>query len=357
MTSQLGSCRESLSSWSETTSLKRFASFQNDIIFVDGLWGTGKSLLGPIISGMERVEKTKYEYIFEYVCALRYLNKISPDAAFWLLENYADMSQYHNVIGREINLRWRDDSGFANNPNCFRYLGRLFGGEGDFKIDEINQQNIALNVMSHMLMLVAEPIFRIYGQRVRIIEMVRHPLYVIQHWYHFLKRFYSSRVFTVSINFKENKLPWFTTGWEEGFLKASDVDRALMSVIKLYYWLEQETKKARAEGKKILTLSFESLVMSHEESLSQVSSFLGRKHHWRLPTLLRKQKIPRKTLSQGKGYALYGWSNHSDLTEEEIYRRHLQFVKENGSSKFVDDFLDLIAHYNEIYPSALARFH
>ena len=97
--------------------VKKFGHFVNDIIFIDGLWGTGKSLLGPIISGMDRVEKSKIEHVYEYVCILRHLNKISPDAASWMLNNYADLSQYNNLIGREVKLRSRDDSRIGNNLN------------------------------------------------------------------------------------------------------------------------------------------------------------------------------------------------------------------------------------------------
>lgn len=38
--------------------IKKFKSQTNDVIVIDGLWGTGKSLLSPIISGMDRVENT-----------------------------------------------------------------------------------------------------------------------------------------------------------------------------------------------------------------------------------------------------------------------------------------------------------
>ena len=79
--------------------------FGNDVIFLDGLWGTGKSLLGAIVSGMDRVEKVKQNHIHEYVCILRHLGKVHNDAATWLPSTCADLSQYTNLICREITLR------------------------------------------------------------------------------------------------------------------------------------------------------------------------------------------------------------------------------------------------------------
>ena len=46
-------------------SLRKFNPFADDIIFIDGLWGTGKSLLYPIVSGMEGVEKAKAEHVYD----------------------------------------------------------------------------------------------------------------------------------------------------------------------------------------------------------------------------------------------------------------------------------------------------
>ena len=86
-------------------------TFYNDIIVVDGLWGTGKSVLGPIISGMSGIEKIKADSTYEYISWLNSLGKIEKDAAIWMMRTYADSSQYHNRIGREINLRWSDDTG------------------------------------------------------------------------------------------------------------------------------------------------------------------------------------------------------------------------------------------------------
>lgn len=336
--------------------LKKFNTFRNDIIFVDGLWGVGKSLLGPIISGMGRVEKVKFEHVYEYICILRYLDRISPDAASWMLNTYADLSQYNNLVGREVNLRWGDDSGLANNPNSLRYIGRLLGVEGDQIVSDINNNNIALNVMSHMLMLVATPLFEAYGERVKIVEIVRHPLYMVRHWYSYLQRFDSPREFTVSFDYKGNKVPWFAASWEDDFIEASAMDKALLSIIKLYEWLDISTQETVAKGHDVLSLSFESLVTAPDESLQQLGSFLGRMHHPRLSTILRKQKLPRKTISQGRGHAAYGWVKDSGNSEFDVYSRNLDFVRLEGSSSIRSRFMLLVETYNKAYPSVLARY-
>ena len=47
-----------------------------DIVFIDGLSGSGKTALLMALSSFDRVEMARFEYIYEYVCALRFLDRI-----------------------------------------------------------------------------------------------------------------------------------------------------------------------------------------------------------------------------------------------------------------------------------------
>lgn len=330
--------------------------FDNDVIFIDGLWATGKSLLGSIVSGMERVEKAKHDHIHEFVCILRHLEKIDADATTWMLRTYADLSQYNNLIGREINLRWSDDTGFANNPNSLRYLVRLFGGEGDSKVDEINENNLALSVLSHLIMLVADPLFEAYGPRLKIVEVVRHPLYMATHWHNYFGRFDSPREFTVSFDHRGMKIPWFAADWADEFVESSLMDRSILSIVKLYEWLEEALSEAQAKERSVLVLSFEALLMDTDRSMETLSSFLGRSHHRQLRGILRRQKIPRKTISHGRGHAVYGWQKGTSESEAAVYEQNMASVRAEASDSAMAIFIDAIARYNRRYPSALATY-
>ena len=226
--------------------IEKNSTFENDIIFVDGLWGTGKSILGPIISNMHEVEKIKSESIYEYMSWLNQLGKIDEDAAVWMMRTYADSSQYHNRIGREINLRWSDDTGLKQVINKWDYIKRLFGKEGNDFVNEINSKNIAFSVMSHMLMLCPELLDKSYGSRVKIIETVRNPLYMISHFANYLDRFEASREFTMAYYYQGVKIPWFINESVDEFVEGNKFERAVQCIVKLYPLLE--TKKENSYG-------------------------------------------------------------------------------------------------------------
>ena len=335
--------------------LEKRNTFLNDVIFVDGLWGTGKSLLGPIVSGMAGVERVKIESIYEYISWLFHLGEISEEGALWMLRTYADCSQYHNTISREVNLRWRDDTGLGNATDKLKIIRRLFGGEGDAKVEEINRKNLAFCTMSHMLMLAPELLTPAYGRRVKIIEMVRHPLYMVSHFSSYLKRFESPREFTMAFYHEDVKVPWFAKGWEADYVHANATERAVLCITRLYSWLAANLEKSHATGLAVLDLSFEDAVFDTNKTLSRLEQFLGRSHHPSIASILRKQMLPRESIAKGKGHANYGWST-IDKSEGEIYADVLTVVCENCSTTLQGEMNRTIDWYNNKYPNRLSQY-
>ena len=335
--------------------LEKREVFSNDIIFIDGLWGTGKSLLAPIVSSMHRVEKVKSESIYEYASWLFSLKKIDEDAALWILRTYADMGQYHNRIGREINLRWSDDTGLKYVQDKFNLVRRLFAKEGDIKAEEINQKNFAYCVMSHMLMLAPDLLPMAYGDRVKVIEMVRHPLYMVGHFSSYLSRFDSQREFTSSYYIGNQKLPWFVGEWADEFIAANYTERAILCINRLYPWLFKRIYEARQGGLEILIVGFEESVFQTNLLLSKLQDFTGRTHHTNIYRILKKQKLPRASINNGRGHASYGWIK-SDQSDKETYKHLSENIRKNCSESLYSDLGKTIAWYNENFPSELANF-
>ncbi len=335
--------------------LEKRNAFHNDVLFIDGLWGTGKSLLGPIVSGMAGVEKVKVESLYEYISWLFYLGKIDRDGALWMLRTYADCSQYHNTIGREVNLRWSDDTGLKNAPDRLKYITRLFGGEGDGKVDEINTRNLAYCAMSHMLMLTPELLPLAYGNRVKVIEMVRHPLYMVNHFAAYLGRFESPREFTMAFYSGEVKVPWFARGWEAEFVGANQVERAVLSITRLSSWLFDKIEEFQVAGLSVLLLPFEEAVFATDRTLAQLQQFTGRRHHRRIASILKRQMLPRQSIAKGRGHASYGWSS-SSKSDRENYATMIATVRDHCSADLQHEMNQAIHWYNQKFSSRLSEF-
>lgn len=70
--------------------MRKFDDFSNDVIVVDGLWGSGKQLVSTLVGGFERVEHFKYNPDYDYLCAASYLDSMNDNATVTLCNSSQD---------------------------------------------------------------------------------------------------------------------------------------------------------------------------------------------------------------------------------------------------------------------------
>ncbi len=337
--------------------LKHFNSFTNDIIVVDGFWGGGKSVVTSIVGSLSGVEKKKVEHVYEYVCIAHSAGKMNLDAAMAFLKIYADLSQYNNLIGREVNLRWGDDSGFRNNPGSIAYLKRLFHKGGDAVADTINAQNLALLIASHELLSVSDLLFDSYGPRLKLIEVVRHPIHLFNNVRDYTAAFERSREFTLSFDFGGTKIPWFAASWAKEFAEASIADRALLSIARMQKSMIKAIDQLASTGKPVLILAFEDTVLHPQNALIQLEQFLRRTRTKRTGRVLRRQALPRTQISTGKSTSQFSFNSKSSATEVQIYEQIVETINKSASRSAINEFCDAISIYDSKWSSPLAELN
>ena len=336
--------------------LKHFNSFTNDIIVVDGFWGGGKSVVTSIIGSMARVEKKKVEHVYEYVCIAHSTGKMNTDAASAFLKIYADLSQYNNLIGREVNLRWSDDSGLRNNPGSLTYLKRLFHSGGDNIADQISERNLALLIASHELISVSDLLYESYGSRLKLVEVVRHPVHLFNNVRDYTAKFERTREFTLSFEVSGVKVPWFAADWADEFVSSSITDRALLSIARMQSEMISSIDSINAEQKPLLVLSFENTVLRPEDSIEKLEIFLNRPRTRRTNRVLRQQNLPRKQISAGKATSSFSFTSNSASSEHQTYKEIFKEIEADGSLSAINEFRSAVNAYNLRWPSQLNEF-
>ena len=334
------------------TKLTRNLHIAEKIVFVDGFSGTGKSILGPVLGSLKDVEKQRIEHIFEYLCILDKLGKIERDAAISLMRIYADLGLFNSMISREVNMRLWDDSGLLNNPDSLKYVARLLLKDGDAVLKRTKDQCPILQIMSHQIFPGLELAFSAYDNRLRVIEMVRHPLFLIDHWFSYIERYgKDSREFSLWIDFGGKTLPWFSCGWEEEFVEMKTMDKVVHSI----RWLQERTDEVyhglkEPQTHQIMFVPFEKFVTDPWPLIEQLETFVGSKRTRATGTALRKQKCPREHLMAGRGHKHYGWSKADSKKDDfEWVKEKRRFVENNASTETVKIFDELCEDYERTY--------
>ena len=300
-----------------------------DVIVVDGLWGSGKSLLSPILSHLQNVEKWKINIIYEYLSVLDNFNKISSDSSSFLLNRFILMDQYNNLIGREINTKIIDQSSIFKNAYSFKYLKRIFDFRKDQDdesvLDEANKENIALSLMTHNILLTPNLFFENI-KNLKFIHILRNPLYIFDHFYHSMKRFDKERELDLSILYKEKNIPWFWNDSMDNYIKLSYADRTAVTINNQYKVLKKNIKTL-SKYNNFLLLNFDDIILNTNKSMKLIETFTKRKFDKKISKTLKKLKIPRNNLSSGMGQYVQDVSNFKNLSIEEDEDRLLSLIK------------------------------
>jgi hypothetical protein len=233
--------------------------------------------------------------------------RVEADAASILMNIYADLALYNSMIARETNLRWNDLSAIFSNPKTFTYLKRLWCQDGKGVEQRIKDERPIFQVISHQMLPVAKMAFTAFGSRIHMVEMVRHPLYLFEHWHTYIDRFGTDpRDFTVCMEYQGHTLPWFTLGWEDKYLASSSYDKVIYAI----QWLTQEGENTlqnltESQRSQVLVIPFEKFVLEPYPFITKIEELLGTTRTKMTERVLRDQKCPRKQVAAGPDKAIY----------------------------------------------------
>lgn len=314
-----------------TMKVIRDASIAKTTVFVNGIPGCGKTLFSSIVSSLDRMELEKYDYSIEWICQLRFLQRIEGDAAHAMLRVLCDYDLYNLMMSRETNFRLSDLSGVFRNPYPWRYVRRLFQAGDAASVERIERADPILNLVTHNLLSAGRPLFASLGERLRFLEIVRHPLYMIKQWRVFMPRYATDpRQFALWINTGGANLPWFAHGWEDLYLRSNMMDRVIHSIDHLLR-LSAAVQEALTpeERSRLLIIPFEPFVLDPAPHMERLLSFIGTTEGSKTKSEMRRQKIPRKMVADGidiKIYREYGWRPPEEGDEAGELKRRREFA-------------------------------
>jgi hypothetical protein len=312
-----------------------------NLVLVDGQPGCGKTLFTAIIAAMERVELLNYSFELENLCGLRYLDKIDQDAVEAMIRIQMDLVLYETMMGRRVNVRPKDLSSIFRDTEWFRYLKRMLS-EGDKTIPEkIRKEKPILHFATHNLLGFSRPIFDALPTQAFIVEIIRHPLYMLIQQTLNQESFNapggSVRQPHLYIQHGKNQVPYWNFGQEDLVLESNSVERAIYE-IKRIQDITNDVKNYTLKPylDRVYTIPFEQFVLKPVPFLVELEEKLGTRITSKTRKIIRSQNIPRKKIADGIPLAIYqrcGWRPPvAGLSEKEELKVRRDFAVEGNVS-------------------------
>lgn len=326
-----------------------------DVVFVDGLSGSGKTALLMTLSSFDRIEVARFEHTYEYVCALSFLQCIKEGAASSLIRLHLDIACYNTMISREVNFRPTDISCVLQSSKRAQYIERLFLPDQESVISRLSQERPIFHIMTHAALGIAKPIFEALEDHFAFIEIVRHPLFLIPAWYSYIDRYGTDPLeFTICFDYKDRDLPWFALGWEKVYLESNKMDRIIRSIEFITNQKRHTINNlSELDLQRIALIPFEKFVVDPWPYIKIMEKLLNARHTSMTEKILKEQNIPRKIsmdIPEHEAFRKYGYVPLSgESTEDTEIDKQWKFIKQEASPEGINILRKLSDEYEREY--------
>lgn len=321
------------------------------LLVLDGLTGTGKTMMSNILQSFDRVENGRFIYDLDYICISSHLGAHREDSVHTLLDLIVDLKLYDNLISREINLRPSDLSSTFKHPHWFEYIKRLFQPDGAHVMHRLELKNPIMMAITHQLAPAMEPLRTQFKGRIKVVEMVRHPYYLLHHWIAALEIFSKTpRDFTVWVEDEKGApVPWFAHEWRDLYWSISPFDRAVLSIDSLSKH-RNEQKSSNIDDTNFI-VPFERFVLRTDNYLTDLAKWIGTSTTNHTRKICHRQNLPRSNINAGLNKSIYRRYKYNDadkhLSHEKSYMQKKAFAESQQTSisgpvmqRLVNDYED-----------------
>lgn len=329
----------------------RNVDFPGKIIFLDGISGTGKTMISRILDTYTMNHVPKFSYAIEQICIASYSGKLQQDAAISLLKLQADQIKYDMHIGREMNFRPRDLSSVFKSSKKIAYLIKAISKDGPGVIENLISKRMNIVIISHQLLKATEILDLAFNDSFINIHTIRNPLYLFDHWASYVNVQCSSpRDFTVWKQEAGKTIPWFFTNQENysEYENLSTGDKTIVCLIELinqalehhFIWKNKSN---------YICLEFEKVVLNPKPVMLNLDKIFGDKSIRDTLRVQRVERIPRGHISDSKKmsiYSRYGEKGRiNKMNHKDDYNNRMNEVKKLSSERYFNKFKDLIERY------------
>lgn len=333
--------------------LSRPINLCKQIVILDGISGTGKTMFTPILSSFKRMQNARFEYMVEYLCISAHKAKITEDASRTLLNLLADLKCYDGMISREVNFRPNDLSSVFKSSKVIKYLHQLWMDDGEIVETRLQEENPILLLTTHQLLSCLNCAFKAFRNRLSVVETVRHPLYLLDHWVTYIEMFgNNTRDFTVWHEYNGISVPWFTEGWEDIYINSTTYDKVVYTIEHLFEGVFEKSKPS-VENSSILFIPFERFVLNPYPYLRQLEELISVEMTNKTSKLLAKQKVPRPSINAGPQnniYMRYGVKKHDkETSHQQDYELRFSSAKKKSSAAAFTVIEKISKQYEEIF--------
>jgi hypothetical protein len=323
--------------------------FPGGLVLIDGLSGTGKNMMARIIDSYYCNHNPTFSYELEQMCIAHKQGKLQKDAAIAMLRMHIDKLKYNFEISREINFRRGDLSSVVYSVSKLKYLKNLFFGNTENTLSALEKTRKNICIITHQLLDSTVILDEVLPEELVRIFMIRHPVYLYEHWLRYLPLHgNSARDITVWNKSEKGSVPWFIVNFAEEYDKLTLPNKTSFVVSTLTN-LSIEYVRINSVKREFICIDFENFVLRPEKYLKKLDNVFGASVTNR-SKILDKEKIPRLNINSSRNLSIY--ARNGAITKDLIHAHEIDY-----ETKIKKILINLDTHQQKLFIKAVENYN
>ena len=269
-------------------------NYFNDVVVVTGSLNSGKSMVAPIVSSLQRVEHLRKFIEVDQILHLANLKKIKKEVAFFFIKHYLDKSFYEQLIGRNLNHRIGDETSIFTAKNSSELKNRIYLKRGNHIISKHVKDKTIFCMDTHDGMMLFH-LWKEVNKKFKFINVFRNPIDTVNGCYNVGQGEIEKILFNEIIMFKKNKniFPLYFLNNYKSYPKKNPMDRVIDEVL---FCLKKEylNYKKYKNNKNCLFIENEDFSVNTSKNISKICNFLNTKKSKFTPQIMKRENCPRE---------------------------------------------------------------
>ena len=269
-------------------------NYFNNVVIVTGSLNSGKSMVAPIVSSLQKVEHLRKLIEVDQILHLANLKKIKKEVAIFFIKHYLDKSFYEQLIGRNLNFRIGDETSVFISKNPTELTDRTFLKRGEHIIKNHIKNKTIFCMDTHDGMMLFH-LWREVNKKFKFINIFRNPIDVVNGCFNNGQGKIEKILFNEIIMFKKNKniFPLYFLNNYKDYPKKTPMDRVIDEVL---FCLKKEyaNYKKYKNNKNCLFIENEDFAINSSKNISKICKFLKTKKSKFTPQIMKRERCPRE---------------------------------------------------------------
>lgn len=299
-------------------------TFLKNLILVTGTHTSGKSMVSPVIASFKNVEMLRKIYTLDQIAVLTNFGKIKKNVSTYLAKNILDFCYYEQLIGRNLNFRYEDETGVyqSKDPNYFKK--RIYTSRGPKVLKEHNQKNTHMLLDTHDGLWFYDFWSSLDIKNLKIISIFRSPVDMVNSWINLDLGITEKSILNQIplIENKNNLKAWYYYN----FINQSREDKndVIVDMVGECFLKDVKSYEKIKDKKKIYRIEFNNFAENTNELIKDISLFLRLNKSQFTKKILKKERLPREINMEDKVEKLKKIKN---LVSEKKYLKLLELDK------------------------------